>query len=203
MIDYTCKRYSIDTAQIFVYGLSAGAAMGVALLADYPYIFKAGAILAGGPYMSATNSFDAFSAMTSPGEMPSTDLANAVRSQNPDYKGIYPYLIIYHGDDDNVVNIKNSFQLVKQWASLVHTDTVPFHTEEKYGGNDDITRKIYCDSLREEKILFYEIAHLGHALMIFPGDSVYQGGHPDLFTVNKHFFSTYWIGRDFGLIPKK
>ena len=55
MIDAAVDDFGIDTSRIFVYGLSAGAAMGVALMADYPYLINAGAILAGGPYMMATN----------------------------------------------------------------------------------------------------------------------------------------------------
>ncbi len=203
MVDYARKTYLIDTANIFVYGLSAGAAMGVALLADYPYIFKSGAILAGGPYGGTADVLDEFSAMSSPKDLPAKVLENTVRSQNTDYMGNYPSLIIYHGEDDDVVNIKNSYQLVKQWAGLVHTDTVPAVTQSAFAGNSDITRKIYSDNLHTERILFYEVANLGHALPVFPGDSVKQGGHTGLFSVNKHFFSTYWIAKDFRLIPDK
>ena len=203
MVDYALKTYSLDSANIFVYGLSAGAAMGVALITDYPYMFKAGAILAGGPYPATNDAFDEFSAMSNPKSIPSKVLENTVREQNPNYKGNYPSLIIFHGEEDDLVNIKNSYLLTKQWAGLVHTDTIPTKIDSSFNGNRDFTRKAYCDNQHQSNIIFYEVANLGHALPVFPGDSVYQGGHTGLFSVNKHFFSTYWIAKDFGLIIDK
>ncbi len=114
MIDFVIDTFSIDTTRIFAYGLSAGAAMSVALLADYPYLFSAGAILAGGPYMAATNPTAGLVSMTSPKNKTSKQLGEVVLKQNPDYKGKYPKIIIVHGKKDPVVNIKNSYQLIQQ-----------------------------------------------------------------------------------------
>ena len=55
MIEQVKKNYSIDSTQIFVTGLSAGAGMSVALMAGYPETFNAGAVFAGGAYKTATN----------------------------------------------------------------------------------------------------------------------------------------------------
>ena len=90
MIDFMCDSFSIDKSKIFAYGLSAGAAMTAALLADYPETFNAGAILAGGPFMMATNPLNAMSIMVSPKFKSSKDWGELVLKQNPDYKNIYP-----------------------------------------------------------------------------------------------------------------
>ncbi|HWY37579.1 MAG TPA: hypothetical protein VNY73_03400, partial [Bacteroidia bacterium] len=61
-------------------------------------------------------------------------------------------------------------------------------------------RKSYLDANKKEKIIFYEIDNLGHALPVDPGTSPGKGGKTGLFAVDKDFFSTYWIAKDFGLL---
>jgi feruloyl esterase len=200
MIDFVCDSFSIDTSKIFAYGLSAGAAMTAALLADYPNVFNAGAILAGGPFMMATNALSAMSIMVSPKFKSSKEWGELVLKQNPDYKNKYPRVIIIHGKNDVVVNIKNSYELVKQWAYVLHTDTVPKKKTEDFANNKDVEKKVYLDKNKETKIIFYEINGLGHALPVDPGDGIGKGGHTGLFAVDKDFFSTYWVAKDFGLI---
>lgn len=200
MVDYVIDSLSIDSTRIFIYGLSAGAAMAVALLADYPYLFNAGAILAGGAYMSAENYAEAMLVMTNPREKSSIELALPVLRQNPEYQNNYPRLIIFHGKKDYVVDISNSYQLIQQWTYIHHTDTIPDELVHPFNLNTDITKYIYRDSSNQEVVTFYEVANLGHAVMIDPGDSLHQGGKKGLFAVDHNFFSTYWIARDFGLI---
>jgi poly(hydroxyalkanoate) depolymerase family esterase len=202
MIDFVVDTFSIDTTKIFAYGLSAGAAMSVALLADYPNLFNAGAILAGGPFMTVSNPLDGLASMISPKNYSSQELASTVIKQNPDYKGKYPRMIIIHGKNDPVVNIKNSYQLIQQWTYLQHTDSIPDKKTKSFEKNTDITKYIYNDSSNNEVVIFYEVNNLGHALMIDPGDAINKGGEVGLFAVDKKFFSTYWIAVDFGIIKK-
>src|SRR6185437_7214098 len=56
---------TIDDANVFVTGVSAGAAMAVVMLADYPDVFAAGAVFAGIPYGCANTLNDAFTCMQS------------------------------------------------------------------------------------------------------------------------------------------
>ena len=201
MIEITFQTYAIDTSKVFVYGLSAGAAMGVALMADYPALFNAGAILAGVPYIpvAATNRF---SSITNPEKYSGKELANFIITQNKDYTKKYPRLIIVHGKKDNVVNINQSYSLLKQWANLNKIDTVPDLKMIAFDNKKDITKIIYKDASNNSCIIFYEIDNLGHALMIDPGDGIKQGGEMGNFAVDKDFFSTYWIAVDFGLIKE-
>ena len=105
-----------------------------------------------------------------------------------------------HGKDDKIVNPKNSFQLIKQWAYLVNTDTLPSKTTLSFAGNADITKNVYEDKNDKAQLFYYEIKNLGHALVIDPGAPITQGGETGFFSVDKDFFSTYWIAKDFGLI---
>ena len=55
MVEKTVRDRNIDRKRIFVAGLSAGGAMTLVMLATYPDIFAAGAVIAGLPYGGATN----------------------------------------------------------------------------------------------------------------------------------------------------
>ncbi|MGP8216144.1 MAG: alpha/beta hydrolase family esterase [Bacteroidia bacterium] len=200
MIEFVTDSLLIDTNRVFVYGLSAGAAMGVALMADYPYVFNMGAILAGGPFMPGQNPLQALSSMEDPKDISSKELSTYVLAQNPGYKGKYPRLLLIHGENDKVVNLENSYELIRQWAPLLNADSTPTKIITAFDGIPDIVRKSYRDSGGKEQIIFYEVSNLGHALMVAPGDSVDQGGKTGVFSVDKGFFSTYWIARDMGLI---
>ncbi len=205
MIDFAHDSLDIDTDRIFIYGLSAGAAMSVALMADYPSLFNMGAILAGGPYMPGQGAMNALSKMESPKDISAQELAGYVATQNPTYTGKYPRLLVMHGEKDNVVNEKNSYLLIKQWAPLLHVSDTPTIVTPSFMGHLDITRKSYLDSSRHECIIFYEVANLGHSLMVAPNDTtIAGGGRTGMFSIDKGFFSTYWIAVDMGLInPKK
>jgi feruloyl esterase len=170
------------------------------LLTDYPSLFKAGAVLAGAPFSTYTDPVDALSAMTSARKKNPEEWAALVRQQNPGYKGPYPKLIVAHGTKDKVVDIQNSYELIKQWSVVLHTDTTPTKTVADFAGNKDVKKKIYENKRKEEKIIFYEIANTGHTLAVDPGTGPTQGGHTGIFAVDKDFFSTYWIAKDFGLV---
>ena len=202
MIDAAVDDFGIDTSRIFVYGLSAGAAMGVALMADYPYLINAGAILAGGPYMMATNVIAGVFTMVEGSGKTAKKLAEPVIKQNPLYNQKYPRLIVVHGKNDNVVNIKNSYSLIKQWSYLHNTDDIADSTIKTFEGNADISKYFYRDASKNNVMIFYEVENLGHALMIDPGNEITKGGETGTFAVDKDFFSTYWIAVDFGLIKR-
>ena len=200
MIDYAIRKFQIDTTRIFSYGLSAGAAMSVAMLADYPQLFSAGASLAGAPFMSATNALDGLRAMNNP-ECKSPEAWGAlVKSQNPNYTGKYPRLIIVHGTKDIVVNFKNANELMKQWTNLFGVDTIADSEIKSFQNNENLIRFAWNDKENNEAVIFYQFNNLSHSLPVDPGNGKQQGGETGLFAADKNFFSTYWIAKDFGLI---
>ncbi|HWB64408.1 MAG TPA: PHB depolymerase family esterase [Chitinophagales bacterium] len=203
MLDYTMQHYTIDSSRVFTYGVSAGAAMSVALLADYPEIFKAGASLAGGAYPGSLGLADALSNMLSPPDKTGAEWAAVVKEQNPNYRGHYPEVIILQGEDDELVKPANAIQLVRQWTYLHHTSEQACNTTASFAGNADVTKYIYCDTTGNTAVVYYQIKNLGHALPVWPGNGIERGGKTGLYTVDKNFHSTYWIAVDFGLIPKE
>ncbi len=195
MIEYTKTNYSIDSTRIFIYGLSAGAAMTVNLMSTSPSNFNAGAAFAGGAYGIAETMLSASSAMSNPPSRTPEEWASLVPKADS-----YPRLIVGHGTQDNVVDFQNSQELLKQWTFLHGLDKNDGIAEPKFASNPLITRTSYQDSLANERVIFYQIEKTGHALPVDPGEGKEQGGKTGMFAVDRDFFSTYYIAKDFGLI---
>jgi len=79
MIARMVREHKIDPHRIFVTGLSAGGAMTSVMLATYPEVFAAGAVIAGLPYGVATNVREALSGMFQSPARPASALGDLVR----------------------------------------------------------------------------------------------------------------------------
>jgi poly(hydroxyalkanoate) depolymerase family esterase len=202
MISFAKKQYNIDSNRIYITGLSAGGFMSVAMIATHPELFQSAAIFAGGAYKIATNPFAAIQAMSSKDAIDQKKLIHNIREQNPNYIGQFPSLLIYQGLNDKIVNPKNAISLVNQWAGINNIDSISDKIEHSYMGINDITRTTYNDSLGKPKILLYEVANLGHQLMIKPGNKDDEGGNMRNFAVNKGYHSTYQTAKEFGILLK-
>lgn len=200
MISFVKQHYAIDSNNIFITGLSAGAAMSVVMAATHPELFKSGAIFAGGAYKIATNPIAGTKAMLGKKYIPKEILVENIKEQNPNYKGQYPSLIVYQGLKDPVVNYQSATSLINQWTGINKSDTIPDKTETAFMGIEDISRSEYTDSLGRTSVIFYEINNLGHRLMVRPGEKENEGGRTGIFGVDKGFHSSYQTAKEFGLI---
>lgn len=201
MIAYMKAHFSIDSARVFITGLSAGAAMSVVMIAAYPELFKSAAIFAGGPYKPGENSFSAVGSMLSMPDKTPEEWRRVVWEQNPAFKGTYPKVLVFHGRNDPVVNIKSAREIVKQWTAVHQADTVPDRVEYPYAGNYDIKRRSYFDKDSSEAVVYYEFNNLGHALPVDPGYCRNQGGKKGIFGTDKNFYSIFYTACEFGLVP--
>ena len=200
MIENMKSNYAIDAAQVYITGLSAGAAMSVVMMADYPEVFNAGAIFAGAPYKVGTNIVTIDMAFLGWRIKKPEKWGNYVRKQNPDYAGVYPRMIIYQGNNDWIVNKRNGVELMKQWTNLHHISPYPSEVISQYVNNPDIERSVYRTEDKKDAVIFYKINKLSHALLVDPGTCKYQGGRRGFFSKDKNYFSTLFTAYDFGLI---
>ena len=106
-----------DPARVFVTGLSAGAAMTSALLATYPDVFSAGAIIGGLPYRSASSTNEAFGAMYHCPSLPEQQWGDFVRKASP-LPQRRPIVSIWHGDADRTVTLSAANEQVRQWCAV-------------------------------------------------------------------------------------
>lgn len=201
MIDFAIQNYNIDTSRVFIYGLSAGAAMSVSLMANYPEIFKAGASFAGAPHNIVQNYSEASKAMK--GKINRTPEEWGLLMPDQPNNINYPKLLIFHGDKDVIVSKSNANELIKQWSFLHKIDTVSDQLKAGFAANTKITRVSYEDSNNIEQIVYYKIKDLGHAIPIDPGRGKKEGGKQSAFSKDIDFFSTYYVAKDFGLIECK
>lgn len=199
MIRYTMNHYPIDSSRVFIYGLSAGAAMTVNLMAQYPSLFNAGASLAGGAYGLADNGMQAMSAMMNPKEKSREDWGSLVETKNP-AQTRYPRLLVFHGTKDNVVDFSNAQILIDQWTYVHKCDAQPAKSETNFAGNPNINRHEFSKGGNHPAVVFYEGLTIGHVLPVDPGSAHNQGGATGMYTKDLDFFSTYYIAQDFGIL---
>ncbi len=198
MIDYVVDNFNIDKSKVFIYGLSAGAAMSVSLLANFPVLFKSGLVFAGAPYGVAKNYKESVSAILKVKRKTAEEWGQKVL----DISGAkdFPSLVICHGTKDKIVNIGNSYEIIKQWTFLHNIDTVPDNIVYGFDDNPLITRYAYCDPAGVEKVVFYRFDNLGHRLPVDPGNLEKQGGKKNYLSKDIDFFLTYFVAKEFGLI---
>lgn len=197
MIEYMKSNYSIDSEQLNIYGLSAGAALATNILATYPDVFNAGASLAGGPIGFANNAIRGLKMMRNCPDLSTQEW----RAYLPNVKSEYvPMLIVVHGQLDNVVDPVNAVELVDQWKGMYKEGVEFTFKEETLGVN--VKRKSYSITENDNPfIVHYDISDIGHAVPINPGSGLNEGGRDTGYTKDVNFFSTYYIAEDFGLIP--
>jgi len=115
-------QWTIDTARIYVAGISAGAAMSVILGATYPDIFAAIGIHSGFEYQALKSHHGALTISKRGGPDP-LQQGQAAYEAMGSYVRIVP-TIVFHGTKDSVINITNGDQVVQQW---MQTDMLASH----------------------------------------------------------------------------
>src|SRR5262245_2123572 len=157
MIAKAVELYGVDRKRIFVTGLSAGGAMASVMLATYPEIFAAGAIIAGLPYGSASSVQQAFEAMFNEQAPSSRALGEHVLAASK-HRGSWPKLSVWHGNADTVVLPSNAEHIVRQWLSV---QRLPEHPsgQEQIGRHK---RRIWKDAKGDTRIEAYTIAGMPH-----------------------------------------
>ena len=118
MIARMVADHGIDRRRIFVTGLSAGGAMTSVMLATYPEVFAAGAVIAGLPFGVAGNVREALRGMMqSAPRAGRRNSAISVRNASK-HKGPWPKVSVWHGSADRTVNPGNADEIVKQWLDV-------------------------------------------------------------------------------------
>ncbi len=199
MVDAMKAAYSIDPARVYVSGFSAGAYMTPVLLATYPDVFSAGAILEGGPYRCALGSNEAFSCMNPGIDKTPTVWGDLVRNAFPGYTGARPRVSIWHGTSDFTVRPMNLTEAMEQWTNVHGIDQTPDTTETVAG----FPRKVYRDGAGTALVETWELTNMGHNVAIdpqfsFPGGTTACGA-TGAYLTDVNICSVYYQARFFGM----
>lgn len=194
MIEQMALDHDVDRKRIFVTGLSAGGAMASVMLATYPEVFAAGAIVAGLPYGIATTMQDALSGMYRASPRAAGDLGNLVRKASA-YTGPWPKVSVWHGSADRTVNPANAGEIVKQWLDLHGLPLAPMSAADV----DGYPREVWWDKDGDTVVESYTITDMAHGtpLAIAGQDEPY--GAAGAFLLEAGISSSYHIAQFFGL----
>jgi poly(hydroxyalkanoate) depolymerase family esterase len=144
--------HNIDARRVYIAGMSAGGAMAAIMAANYPDLYAAVGIHSGVPFGAAQNLVAAIAAMKD-GAASGTRLPS---------KSIP--LIVFHGDQDIMVNSRNAEQLVFQWLGPAPNGIPdPSTVQASEGNGRAFTRTRYHDGAGHAVAEIWLVHDAGHA----------------------------------------
>jgi poly(hydroxyalkanoate) depolymerase family esterase len=194
MIAQMVRDHKINERRIFITGLSAGGAMTSVMLATYPEVFAAGAVIAGLPYGVATNVREALNGMFQSSSRPAGELGDLVRNASP-HKGPWPKVSVWHGSADRTVNPANANEIVKQWLD-VHQLPSASTSETTVDG---YPYQVWWNAEGETMVESYTITDMAHGTPLGTADNDERYGAQGAFLIEAGISSSYHIANFFGL----
>lgn len=156
-VDWVLARYPVDRRKVSLTGLSAGAAMAVALLASSPDVFSAAAIFAGVPAGCASTSVEGVRCMAGV-DLPAQTWASRVTARWPVTPQRAPRVQVWAGSLDTTVSPSMARELVEQWTALHGLDLVP---EER-----EVARRITSEVHGPNLVQWVTVSGLGHGVPV-------------------------------------
>jgi poly(hydroxyalkanoate) depolymerase family esterase len=197
MVAEMVADHHIDRRRIYITGLSAGGAMTSVMLATYPDVFAAGAVIAGLPFGIAGNVREALTGMMQSQSRPAKELGDFVRNASR-HKGPWPRLSVWHGSADHTVNPANADEIVKQWLDVHGLPTAPM-AEANVDGHP---RQVWWNADGETLVESYTIAGMPHGTPLGVGDNDERYGVEGAFLIEAGISSSWHIARFFGLTTR-
>lgn len=118
MIDAVKARYKIDATRVYVAGVSSGGYTTSILLSCYSDVFAAGMVASGGMYEAAGDVFSAaLAALYGSPVDPKAAGDDAYRCSGSARGRTIP-ILVFHGSDDAVVNLRSGEQVVRQFVQM-------------------------------------------------------------------------------------
>ena len=194
MIARLVAGHGIDQRRIFITGLSAGGAMTSVMLATYPDVFSAGAIIAGLPFGVANDVREALTIMRATPVRTPRRLGDLVRNASH-HKGPWPRLSVWHGTVDGVVAPANAREIVKQWLDVHHLPQAPMSE----GMVDGHPHRIWWNADGETIVESYTITDMAHGTPLGIADNEQRYGAPGAFMIEAGISSSFHIAKFFGL----
>jgi poly(hydroxyalkanoate) depolymerase family esterase len=193
MVEHMRDNAGIDDTRVFVVGLSAGAAMGAALLTQYPDVFAAGGLFAGVAVGCATNAVEGLGCMQSPPDHTPEEWAALVPGADAP-AGPWPRVMVWHGNADATVSVDNGVALMRQLVGLhgFDLDLGSFQT--------NALRTTLRWPSGEDTVVFHEVDGMGHAVPIDSGRAAQGCGEAALFMADGVGCSTRELADFFGIL---
>jgi poly(hydroxyalkanoate) depolymerase family esterase len=194
MIARMASQHRIDKHRIFITGLSAGGAMTSVMLATYPEVFAAGAVIAGLPYGVASNIREALNGMLRSPSRSAAELGDHVRNASK-HRAPWPRISVWHGSADRTVNPANADEIVKQWLDVHRLPPDPMLE----GTVDGHPHQIWWNADGETVVESYTITDMAHGTPLGKAENDERYGKAGPFLIEAGISSSYHIANFFGL----
>nr|WP_246812069.1 PHB depolymerase family esterase [Microvirga sp.] len=194
MVEHTIKQHNVDRGRVFVTGLSAGGAMTATMLATYPEVFAAGAIIAGLPYRCATSVPEAFECMFQGQTRSAQEWGGLVRNASS-HQGPWPKVSVWHGSADATVKPMNAGEIIKQWTDVHGLKSSPSLSETV----DGYPRRVWTNASGDDVVEEYVITGMAHGTPLAVGDDENSYGAAGPFLLDVGISSSYRIAQFWGL----
>lgn len=192
MLRHTVKTRDLDGQRVYVTGLSSGGAMTAIMLATYPELFLAGAVICGLPYGAATSGMQALWVMFKGSSLSAAAWGNKVRAASR--ASAWPSISIWQGLEDRVVNPQLASALVSQWTNVHGLSEGSGKATSSSVRSDQVWR----DANGVERVTYHTIASMGHGTPLkVSGDPADGTAAPYLLDVG--IASSQEIARSWGL----
>lgn len=196
MAGQAVTAYGADPQRVYVTGLSAGGAMTAVMLATYPDVFSAGAVVAGLPY-DCTRDNSPYTCMNPGVDLSPDQWAQRVRDAYPSYTGSWPRTAIWYGDQDTTVVPRNATELRDQWTALHGLSQTPGRTTTIRPDTTQQDQYLAADGTVAVEV--DRVPGIGHGTPVDPGTGTQQCGSTAAPYFPDSICSSYWIARFFGL----
>src|SRR3954447_9847805 len=197
MIGHMTEAHRIDPRRVFVTGLSAGGGMTSVMLATYPEVFAAGAVIARLPYGIASNLREALDGMFHSPARPARELGDLVRNAS-NHEGPWPKVSVWHGSADRTVNPGNANEIVKQWLDVHGLPLAPMSVADV----DGYPREVWWNADGETLVESYTITDMAHGTPLGIADNDERYGEAGAFLIEAGISSSYHIANFFGLTER-
>ena len=195
MVDSTKSRHGVDDSRVFVTGLSAGGAMTAVMLAAYPDVFAAGAIMAGVPYRCATSAASTPNCAGGASSNTPARWGDLVRNESSAFAaGGYPRVSIWQGTADQTVSPLSAKDLLAQWCNVQGIPASPTSTEAPAA---NATHDRYAAADGTVLVESWTIEGMGHGTAIDPAHGCGTAGP---FILDEGLCSTSKAAEFFGLL---
>jgi hypothetical protein len=164
------------------------------MLATYPDVFAAGAIIAGLPFGIAGNVREALVGMHMAAVRPASALGDLVRTASK-HRGPWPKVSVWHGSADRTVNPANAGEIIKQWLDVHQLPPAPMSE----GVVDGHPRKIWWKADGETIVESYTITDMAHGTPLGTADDDKRYGMRGTLLIEAGISSSYHIAKFFGL----
>jgi poly(3-hydroxybutyrate) depolymerase len=167
------------------------------MLATYPDVFAAGAIIAGLPYGVASNVAEAVNQMLRAPSHASGELGDLVRKASK-HRTQWPRISVWHGSSDRTVNPVNGDEVVKQWLDVHRLSTHPM-SENIIDGHP---HQMWWSTDGETVVESYKITDMAHGTPLGKAENGERYGKEGPFLLDAGISSSYLIANFFGLTDR-